>query len=185
MQIGISNVGNIRMGEAKRRKAGRVGTPAAAATTFSNEEWNAAFKPSIVPGKSCGSCTKCCTVMGIAEIKKPAWQECPHVAAGVGCTIYSERPRSCRDFICGWLLDPYMGPDLKPENCHVVFYQRGDQHIVGTCDADFPDAWRKPNVIEFLHRLAKANAPRRKVILMEKGRTWFITENAIVPADTG
>jgi hypothetical protein len=78
-----------------------------------------------------------------------------------------------------------MGPDLKPENCHVVFYQRGDQHIVGTCDAAYPDAWRKPNVIEFLHRLAKANAPRRKVIMMEKGRTWFVTENAIVPADTG
>jgi hypothetical protein len=173
------------MGEAKRRKATGASTPAAAANPFPNEDWNAALRPSIVPGKSCGSCTKCCTVMGIAEIKKPAWEECPHVAAGVGCKIYSERPRSCRDFICGWLLDPYMGPDLKPENCHVVFYQRGDQHIVATCDAAYPDAWRAPNVVDFLHRLAKANAPRRKVILMEKSRIWFVTENAIVPAETG
>jgi hypothetical protein len=66
-----------------------------------------------------------------------------------------------------------------------VFYQRSEQHIVATCDADYPDAWRQPNVIEFLHRLAKVNAPRRKVILMEKGRNWYVTENAIVPADTG
>ena len=173
------------MGEAKRRKAGRAGTPAPAASEYFGEDWNAASKPSLVPGKSCGSCTKCCKVMGIPELKKRAWEECSHVAAGVGCKIYSERPRSCRSFICGWLLDPDMGPDLKPENCHVVFYQRGEHHIVGTCDADYPDAWRAPNIIEFLHRLAKANAPRRKVILMEKGRTWFVTEDAIVPADTG
>ena len=173
------------MGEAKRRKAERAGPSAPVSSEFFGEDWNAAAKPPVVAGKTCGSCTKCCTLMGIPELKKRAWEPCSHIAAGIGCKIYSERPPSCRAFICGWLLDPYMGPDLKPENCHVVFYQRGDQHIVGTCDADFPDAWRKPNVIEFLHRLAKANAPRRKVILMEKGRTWFITENAIVPADTG
>jgi hypothetical protein len=173
------------MGEAKRRKAERAGAPVPAASGHSGEDWNAAFKPSTVPGKSCGSCTKCCTVMGIPELKKRAWDECSHVAAGIGCKIYSERPNSCRQFICGWLLDPYMGEDLKPENCHVVFYQRGEQHIVGTCDAVYPDAWRAPNVIAFMQRLAKANAPRRKVILMEKGRTWFITENAIVPADAG
>jgi hypothetical protein len=173
------------MGEAKRRRAERAGTPAPAAAEFFSEDWNAAAKPALVAGKSCGSCTKCCKVMGIPELKKRAWEECSHVAAGVGCKIYSERPRSCRSFICGWLLDPYMGPDLKPENCHVVFYQRGEHHIVGTCDADYPDAWRKPNVIAFLHRLAKVNAPHRKVILMEKGRTWFVTETAIVPADMG
>ena len=173
------------MGEAKRRKAERAATAAAPTSGFAGEEWNAAVKPSAVAGKTCGSCTKCCKVMGIAEIKKRAWEECSHVVAGIGCNIYSERPNSCRQFICGWLLDPNMGPDLKPENCHVVFYQRGGNHIVGTCDADYPDAWRKPNVIAFLHRLAKANAPHRKVILMEKGRTWFITENDILPAETG
>jgi hypothetical protein len=173
------------MGEAKRRRAERARASAPTASEFFGEDWNAAFKPAIVPGKSCGSCTKCCKVMGIPELKKRAWEECSHVAPGRGCKIYSERPQSCRSFICGWLLDPYMGPDLKPDNCHVVFYQRGENHIVCTCDADYPDAWRKPNVIEFLHRLAKANAPRRKVILMEKGKTWFVTETAIVPADTG
>jgi hypothetical protein len=146
---------------------------------------NDTSQPAIVPGKSCGSCTKCCTVMGVPELKKRPWEECPHVAAGAGCKIYSERPAGCRQFICGWLLDPDMGPDLKPENCHVVLYQRDEQHIIATCDATHPDAWRAPNVIDFLHRLAKANAPRRRVILMEKGRLWYVTENAVVPTDTG
>jgi uncharacterized protein len=172
------------MGEAKRRGESRAGMPVRQASE-DLDEWNAASRPSIVPGKSCGSCTVCCTVMGIPELKKKPWEECRYVAAGAGCTIYSERPACCRQFICGWLLDPYMGPDLKPENCHVVFYQRSEQHIVATCDAAYPDAWRKPNVIEFLHRLAKAHAPHRKVILMEKDRHWYVTENAIVPTHTG
>jgi hypothetical protein len=142
--------------------------------------------PAIVPGKSCGSCTKCCTVMGVPELKKRPWDKCPHVGAGIGCKIYSERPSGCRTFVCGWLLDPDMGPDLKPENCHVVFDQKDAYHIFATCDANYPDAWRAPNVIAFMHRLAGAIGPNRKVIVLEKeGRTWFVTENAVVPTDTG
>jgi hypothetical protein len=173
------------MGEAKRRKAERAGTQAKAPSEYPGEDWNAASTPSIAPGKSCGSCTKCCTVMSVPEIKKRAWDECPHVAAGLGCKIYSERPSGCRKFICGWLLDPNMGEDLKPENCHVVFYQKNAQHIVATCDANYPDAWRKPNVKEFLHRLAVSLGSSRRVILMEKGQTWLVRPDAIVPADVG
>ena len=101
------------MGEAKRKKAAAV-----ASASQHPGDWNADSAPTIVPGKSCGACTKCCKLLGIAEIKKPAWSECVHVAPGLGCRIYSQRPRSCRQFICGWLLDPNMGPDLKPEVCH-------------------------------------------------------------------
>ena len=123
--------------------------------------------------------------MGVPELKKPPWEECPHVAAGIGCNIYSQRPSGCRKFICGWLMDPNMGPDLKPENCHVIFYQKNEQNIVATCDANHPDAWRAPNVIEFMHRLAGQIGPDRKLILLEKNKAWFVTENAIVPTDTG
>jgi hypothetical protein len=175
------------MGEPRRTDPKAPGEPVLPAPQSPDDarQGNAASAPAIVPGKSCGSCTTCCTVMGVPELNKRPWDECPHVAAGIGCKIYSERPACCRLFICGWLLDPHMGPDLKPENCHVVFYQLREQHIVATCDAAYPHAWREPNVLEFLHRLAKANAPHRKVILMEKGRLWYVTENAVVPTDTG
>ena len=79
-----------------------------------------------------------------------------------------------------------MGPDLKPENCHVIFDQKDAYNIFATCDANYPDAWRAPNVIAFMHRLASSIGPNRKVIVLEKGgRTWFVTENAVVPTDTG
>jgi hypothetical protein len=170
------------MGEAKRRKAER-GRPAAPASPA--QDRGAAAAPAIAPGKSCGSCTTCCTVMGVPELKKRPWEPCPHVTPGRGCGIYAERPSGCRTFICGWLLDSSMGPDLKPENCHVVFDQKDEQNIFATCDANFPDAWRAPNVLAFLHRLAGATGPNRKVILLEKGHTWFVTESSIVPTDTG
>ena len=36
-----------------------------------------------------------------------------------------------------------------------------------------------------LHRLAGSIGPTRRVVLLEKGQSWFVTENAIVPTDTG
>jgi hypothetical protein len=174
----------ILMGEAKRRQASRPGAPAPSAGVSPGDDWNRMLTPPIAPGKSCGSCTKCCKLLAITELKKRPGEQCRHVAPGLGCKIYPERPGSCRNFICGWLLDPNMGPDLKPEKCHVIFYQQNGQNIVAASDADYPDAWRKPNVTEFLHYLARAIAPYR-VTLAEKGRTWLVTESAIVPADTG
>jgi hypothetical protein len=175
------------MVDENRIEAKRVGmsVPSAPQSSKDNPQQNLPAEPPVVTGKSCGSCTKCCTVMGVPELKKRPWDECPHVGAGVGCKIYAERPSGCRKFICGWLLDPNMGPDLKPEKCHVIFYQKNAQHIVATCDPNHPDAWRAPNVIEFLHRLAASVGPQRRVILLEKTRTWFVTENAVVPTDTG
>jgi hypothetical protein len=175
------------MGEAKRRQAIREGTatrPASSAPGSDPHGYEMTGPPP-APGKSCGSCTLCCKVLSIPELKKRSWEECRHVAPGLGCKIYSERPACCRNFMCGWLLDPNMGPDLKPENCHVLLYQLRGQNIVAMCDADYPDAWRKPNVTAFLHQLARATGPQRKVILMEKGRTWFVTESAIVPSEKG
>jgi hypothetical protein len=87
--------------------------------------------------------------------------------------------------MCGWMLDPDMGPELKPEECHVILQERGEAHIVATCDPAFPDAWRAPHVIGYLHRLAKAVAPARRVLLMEKNRLWYVTEDRVVPTDIG
>lgn len=54
-----------------------------------------------VAGRSCGECTACCTVKGVAELGKPSQTACRHLCGG-GCDIYSARPRSCRDYACLW-----------------------------------------------------------------------------------
>lgn len=56
------------------------------------------------PDRTCGQCTACCTVLGIRELEKPAFQCCPNLAgAGKGCGIYGGRPTSCRVYRCEWL----------------------------------------------------------------------------------
>lgn len=49
----------------------------------------------------CGECTACCTAMAIAELNKPCFVPCTHVTEH-GCSIYSDRPPSCRAFVCAW-----------------------------------------------------------------------------------
>lgn len=119
--------------------------------------------------------------MAVPELYKTAWVDCPNCAIGKGCKVYPDRPESCRDFMCAWLMAPYMGEELKPERCHVVFSMPYDDHtIVANCDPRAPDAWRKPYVMEMLHFLARA-FPQRIVLVQVEQRYWRILEDRIVP----
>jgi hypothetical protein len=129
--------------------------------------------------KSCGSCTECCRMMAVPELYKPAWTLCSNCAVGAGCRVYPDRPQSCRDFNCGWLMAPYMGPDLKPSECHVVFLQPDRHTVVANCDPDRPDAWRAPHVIDVLHLLAR-NFADRVVLVRVENRFWRITKDSIL-----
>jgi hypothetical protein len=54
-----------------------------------------------IAGRSCGECTACCSVKGVAELGKPAQTDCHHLCGG-RCNIYPLRPKSCRDYACLW-----------------------------------------------------------------------------------
>jgi hypothetical protein len=133
-----------------------------------------------VSEKSCGSCTECCRMMAVPELYKPAWVYCGSCAQGVGCKVYPDRPQTCRDFSCGWLLAPNMGPHLRPDRCHVILYQPDPDTIVALCDPDRPDAWRAPDVLELLHHAAQMFKDRIVLVRVEN-RYWRITETAILP----
>jgi len=68
----------------------------------------------LVPGRTCGSCMLCCTVMSVEDLNKPAGVTCSHAATGKGCTIRDQRPQACRRFFCGWRLDPNIDSLWKP-----------------------------------------------------------------------
>src|SRR5262249_237331 len=59
-----------------------------------------------VRGRSCGSCTLCCKVLGVPALDTPkgAWRS--RREKGVGWRIYERRPDACRSFLCGWLINP-------------------------------------------------------------------------------
>jgi hypothetical protein len=73
------------------------------------------------PGRQCGTCTACCTVLAIAELQKPARWACCHLA-GDHCGIYEQRPQSCRDFNCAWLRGAVAGDEsLRPDKLGLLF----------------------------------------------------------------
>jgi Fe-S-cluster containining protein len=82
------------------------------------------------PIRECGSCSACCTVLGVHEIEKGTYEACQHLSEA-GCGIYADRPGSCRTFECQWLrgmleVDGTIDTDLRPDSCGVIFeYQPG------------------------------------------------------------
>jgi len=70
----------------------------------------------------CGDCSACCVLMGVEEIDKAPYRACPHLAGG--CTIYAERPSSCRAWVCGWLTSPKLPDEMRPDRCGIVLDTR-------------------------------------------------------------
>jgi hypothetical protein len=68
-------------------------------------------------GRECGGCTACCTVMAVTELSKGMYRTCAAVG-GRGCSIYQERPRSCRSWSCQWRLGEIDGE--RPDQSGVV-----------------------------------------------------------------
>ena len=108
----------------------------------------------------CGTCTACCKVFAIAELKKPAGKWCDHCAIGVGCKIYEQRPLTCSSFECLWLMSQSLPEghrlpaELRPDKTKVVFSPTTDAFIMAaTTMPDSPDAWRKKPVSILIKRL--------------------------------
>lgn len=54
-------------------------------------------------GRSCGSCSLCCTALRVDELSKLAGRDCVHQRGEHGCGIYERRPAICRSYRCLWL----------------------------------------------------------------------------------
>jgi hypothetical protein len=73
-----------------------------------------------LPTNDCGECTACCDIAGVAELGKPAYARCPHMACN--CTIYEKRPATCAGFRCIWHMG-FFGdrPDWRPDKLGLMF----------------------------------------------------------------
>lgn len=111
--------------------------------------------PPVVPGRSCGSCTLCCKVVGVAELSKPPGTWCPHCDRAKGCTIYETRPTDCRTFFCHWMLETGLGPDWKPERCKFALLSSAAGMTVFV-DPGYPGAWKQAPYYQTFKRWAVA-----------------------------
>jgi len=109
----------------------------------------------VVPGRACGTCTLCCKVAAVEEIGKPNGVWCSHCKSGRRCTIYDQRPPSCRSFYCQWMLERGLGPEWKPERAKFAMVRtEGGRRLTALVDPGFPSAWRRAPYYENLKQWA-------------------------------
>lgn len=127
--------------------------------------------PEPVAARSCDGCTLCCKIFGIPELAKPRHQWCSHCAIGEGCRIYEARPASCREFVCGWLVDASVPEHWKPSTSRMVLTsENGGARLVIHVDTGRIDAWRKAPYYAEIKRLAAAIAQNRGQLILWQGR---------------
>ena len=58
----------------------------------------------------CGDCNMCCKLPNINKtyfkdtiFKKDSFEWCKHCEIGVGCKVYKDRPKTCKDYQCTFL----------------------------------------------------------------------------------
>jgi hypothetical protein len=127
--------------------------------------------------RSCGSCTLCCKLLGIRELEKPQGSWCPHCRPGKGCRIYDERPPSCREFNCQWLMDETLPEAFRPDRSKVVLYiSLNGERLIAECDPAYPLAWRSEPLYGHLRRWGTALWAQKKMLTVMVGPTmWVIT----------
>ena len=76
----------------------------------------------ILPGRECGGCNVCCVALTIddPELQKVQGYRCKNAQADNSCAIYAARPRTCRDFNCGWRLLKWVRESLRPDRSGVL-----------------------------------------------------------------
>ena len=111
----------------------------------------------------CGTCTACCRVFDVPQVKSPAGEWCTHCAIGKGCKIYEARPEPCVTFTCLWLQsqqreDPreHMPVSLRPDKSKVVLATTTNPNVISAVTLPgSPTAWRRPDVRAVINALVK------------------------------
>jgi hypothetical protein len=84
------------------------------------------FQP--VPNRECGPCNVCCTqpVILDPELRKAPGVLCPNWKAGTGCTIYANRPQTCRGHFCAWRQLHQFDDSWRPDLSNIYIELKGD-----------------------------------------------------------
>ena len=134
----------------------------------------------------CGTCSLCCKLPYISELNKPIDSWCRHARPGVGgCSIYPERPASCRSFMCVWLLGAReLGDERFPARCKMIVSPRNnpaEQGVLVMVDPAYPNAWRrKPYHVQLLgwaqRMVVEIRVGRRCILLNADGSEQEVTK---------
>ena len=95
----------------------------------------------------CGACSLCCTLCVVEELDKAAGAACEHCHDG--CSIYEDRPQSCRDLHCAYRQMENASELMRPDNLGVVFEKLDDDLMFGSVNPDHKDFRHMHGQIEY------------------------------------
>jgi len=118
-----------------------------------------------VTKRVCGSCTLCCRLLPVAEIRKKANTRCSHQFSG-GCRVYHKAnfPLSCGFWSCRWLTGDASGV-RRPDRTHYVIDimldtvvlthnetgERFEEKALQVwIDPEHRDAWKDPALLAYI-----------------------------------
>lgn len=140
----------------------------------------------IVSGRSCDGCAMCCYLPRIDALEKPAGTWCPHCPTRKGCAIHGAHPDDCRDFNCGWLTTPSLGPEWKPSKARIILMAELDgARLTAMVDPKRPNAWRQKPYYDQIKGWARAAVEHNGQVVVRLGeRYWVILPDEDVDLGT-
>lgn len=111
--------------------------------------------------RNCGSCSVCCVVPEIPELKKAAHETCSHLCAG-RCDRYDTRPEMCAEYRCAWLMGHGQSAD-RPDRSGALVEHRGTKFGVQLVGKILEDGRRADKAIR---RIASS---MKRVVLVIAG----------------
>jgi hypothetical protein len=104
------------------------------------------------------------------ELQKPAHVTCVNYVAAQGCSIYPERPGSCRAFECGYLQNPALGEEWRPDRAGFMLYFAPGPRLVAETDLATPDSWRQEPYLSQLREWSHRDRPTVIEVVVRAGR---------------
>jgi hypothetical protein len=115
----------------------------------------------------CGECSLCCKIIAVDVLQKPAGVWCGHCLKTSGCSIYGRRPDECRQFNCGWLVNPEFGDEWYPRRSKMVLtFDRRANRVGVHVDAGSPAAWRREPYFAQLKQWARDGVEQRLQVVV-------------------
>jgi hypothetical protein len=120
--------------------------------------------------RTCGSCSMCCKLLRIDELKKPQDTWCAHVVRGRGCGAYETRPTACRVFECNWLTLPTLDETWRPDRAGFILSTRENATLSVQVEPSKADAWKRQPYYDQLKAWAKVALTTNGMVVVRAGR---------------
>lgn len=111
----------------------------------------------IKPKHICGSCTQCCSSLGVKSLNKKDYEKCEHLCSK-GCSIYKNKPTECGNYKCFYFINhKSLDVEFRPDHLGVIIeLQETKFGLTIIVRENYDNASKKDKCINFLNLLQES-----------------------------